>query len=199
MPYEYVCTVPQLERMVEELSKESEVAVDVEHSNKSYEGMTCLLQFSSRSKDYIVDVFPIWKEVPLLKKIMENESIIKVMHGAEMDTKWFQRDFNIHIINLFDTYRASRVLGFQKHSYAFLLNHYCEKSTDKTYQLADWRIRPLTQEMLHYARIDTHYLLEIFDRLRADMHQKAVSMNQDPEEVIRDVYASSYLVTKNEV
>lgn len=53
--------------------------------------------------------------------------------------------------------------------------------------------------MLHYARIDTHYLLEIFDRLRADMHQKAVSMNQDPEEVIRDVYASSYLVTKNEV
>nr|VVW85690.1 unnamed protein product [Nymphaea colorata] len=45
---------------------------------------------------------------------MENESIIKVMHGAEMDTKWLQRDFNIHILNLFDTHRASRVLGFPK-------------------------------------------------------------------------------------
>lgn len=103
------------------------------------------------------------------------------MHGAEMDTKWLQRDFNIHIINLFDTYRASRVMGFQKHSYAALLSHYCNQNTDKTYQLADWRMRPLTAEMIHYARIDTHFLLEIFDLLRADLHQKALSMSLDPE------------------
>jgi exosome complex exonuclease RRP6 len=80
---------------------------------------------STRKKDYIIDVFPIWREVPLLKRIMEDEKIIKVMHGAEMDTKWLQRDFNVHIINLFDTHRASRVLGLQKLSYAFLLNYYC--------------------------------------------------------------------------
>jgi exosome complex exonuclease RRP6 len=135
------------------------VAVDVEHSSKSYEGLTCLIQISSRKKDYIIDVFPIWRDMPLLKQIMENESIIKVMHGAEMDTKWLQRDFNIHIINLFDTHRASRVLGFPKLSYAYLLNYYCNQTTDKTYQLADWRQRPLSTEMLHYARLDTHFLL----------------------------------------
>ena len=56
-----------------------------------------------------------------------------------MDTKWLQRDFDIHIINLFDTYKASRVLGFPKFSYAYLLNHYCDTFTDKKYQLADWR------------------------------------------------------------
>jgi exosome complex exonuclease RRP6 len=66
------------------------------------------------------------------------------MHGAEMDTKWLQRDFNIHIINLFDTYRAARTLGLSKLSYAFLLNHYCGALTDKKYQLADWRVRPLS-------------------------------------------------------
>lgn len=52
-----------------------------------------------------------------------------------MDTKWLQRDFNIHIINLFDTHKASRVLGMERFSYAFLLNKYCLVSTDKKYQL----------------------------------------------------------------
>lgn len=37
---------------------------------------------------------------------------------------------------------------------------------DKRFQLADWRVRPLTPEMLHYARCDTHYLLYCHDRLR---------------------------------
>lgn len=53
--------------------------------------------------------------------------------------------------------------------------------------------------MIHYARIDTHYLLEIFDRLLADLHQKALTMRIDPHKVISDVYASSYEVTKIEV
>ena len=37
---------------------------------------------------------------------------------------------------------------------------------DKRFQLADWRARPLTPEMLHYARADTHYLLYCYDRLK---------------------------------
>lgn len=38
-------------------------------------------------------------------------------------------------------------------------------STDKRYQTADWRERPLSTEMLHYARLDTHYLLSIYDSM----------------------------------
>ena len=35
--------------------------------------------------------------------------------------------------------------------------------TDKRFQLADWRVRPLSPQMLQYARTDTHYLLHIYD------------------------------------
>ena len=35
--------------------------------------------------------------------------------------------------------------------------------------MADWRIRPLTPEMIKYARRDTHYLLFIYDCLRKDL------------------------------
>jgi hypothetical protein len=38
--------------------------------------------------------------------------------------------------------------------------------TNKSYQAADWRKRPLPARMLAYARTDTHYLLYVADRLR---------------------------------
>jgi hypothetical protein len=53
--------------------------------------------------------------------------------------------------------------------------------------------------MLHYARLDTHYLLEIFDRLRADIHQKALSIGKNPNQVFIDVYSSGHEVSRTEV
>lgn len=32
--------------------------------------------------------------------------------------------------------------------------------------MADWRIRPIPEEMMRYARSDTHFLLYIYDNLR---------------------------------
>ena len=41
------------------------------------------------------------------------------------------------------------------------------EQADKRLQLADWRGRPLSEEMLEYARrMDTHFLLYIHDRLK---------------------------------
>ena len=37
---------------------------------------------------------------------------------------------------------------------------------DKRWQLADWRVRPLSEEALLYARMDTHYLLYMYDRIK---------------------------------
>jgi exosome complex exonuclease RRP6 len=67
---------------------------------------------------------------------------------------------------MFDTFHASRALDLPRHSLAFLLSVYCDFTADKRYQLADWRIRPLPAEMLHYARSDTHFLLFVYDNLR---------------------------------
>jgi exosome complex exonuclease RRP6 len=47
---------------------------------------------------------------------------------------------------------------------------------DKKYQMADWRIRPLPQEMVDYARADTHYLLYIYDNMRNELLE-----NSNPE------------------
>jgi ribonuclease D len=40
---------------------------------------------------------------------------------------------------------------------------------DKKYQKADWGQRPLSNEMLNYARLDTHHLLGLRDRLQTEL------------------------------
>ena len=55
---------------------------------------------------------------------------------------------------------------------------YCDFIPDKRYQLADWRIRPLPDDMLLYARSDTHFLLYIYDNLRNALLDRSKSKSQ---------------------
>ncbi len=70
---------------------------------------------------------------------------------------------------MFDTGQAARVLEYPSAGLAHLLQHFVGFSADKRYQLADWRIRPLTPGMVHYARCDTHFLLYVHDRLKQEL------------------------------
>lgn len=73
---------------------------------------------------------------------------------------------------MFDTGQAARVLGLKSASLAHLLLEFCSVIADKKNQLADWRQRPLPEQMLHYAREDTHYLLYIHDILKQKLKEK---------------------------
>ena len=78
---------------------------------------------------------------------------------------------------MFDTGQAARVLQFKGFGLAFLLQSYCGVLADKKYQLADWRLRPLSKEMLKYAREDTHCLLYIYDHMRKELIEKGLKIN----------------------
>lgn len=65
----------------------------------------------------------------------------QVFHGADSDMEWLQRDFGVYVVRLFDTHQASRALNLARHSLDHLLTHFCNVSSDKRFQLADWRIR----------------------------------------------------------
>ena len=47
--------------------------------------------------------------------------------------------------------------------------------------------------------MDTHFLLEIWDKILQDLTKQSQSMNLDPESTIVDIYRSSHDVTLNEV
>jgi|JI10StandDraft_1071094.scaffolds.fasta_scaffold337852_2 ribonuclease D len=46
--------------------------------------------------------------------------------------------------------------------------------------------------MLKYARMDTHYLLTIYDYLRQDLQKQAKSMNLSISDILRDIHKSSH-------
>ncbi|KAG2731857.1 hypothetical protein G9P44_005444 [Scheffersomyces stipitis] len=60
---------------------------------------------------------------------------------------------------------------FLSFSLAYLLETFAHFKTSKKYQLADWRIRPLSPPMMAYARSDTHFLLSIFDQLKNKLYR----------------------------
>ena len=164
----------------------NEIAVDLEaHSHRTFAGFVCLIQLSIRRPeknntdssgspnvssgyDFLIDALTLRHVVPTyLGPILANPNIVKVMHGADSDIPWLQRDFGCYIVNLFDTGRASRILSFPSAGLAYLLRKYAGVDPDKTHQLSDWRRRPLPDDMRVYAVSDTRYLLDIYDRLRA--------------------------------
>jgi len=161
-----VSTVQQLRIAVAELAREKVLGVDVEHhSYRSYLGLTCLVQISTQEKDFLIDPLDIWAEMTLLNEVTANPKIVKVMHGCDSDVEWLQRDFSVYLVNVFDTHQAGKLLCLPRLSLAWLLQSYCGLPGDKQFQLADWRIRPLPEAMVQYARQDTRHLAFLYDTL----------------------------------
>ncbi|KAM3690588.1 hypothetical protein ACJW31_09G131000 [Castanea mollissima] len=171
-PFKLVEQVKDLKELAAKLRGVNEFAVDLEHNQyRSFQGLTCLMQISTRTEDFVVDTLKLRIHIgPYLREVFKDPTKRKVMHGADRDIVWLQRDFGIYICNLFDTGQASKVLKLERNSLEFLLHHFCGVSANKEYQNADWRLRPLPEEMLRYAREDTHYLLYIYDLMRIKLY-----------------------------
>ncbi|KAJ6639352.1 Exosome component 10 [Pseudolycoriella hygida] len=188
-PLMYVDTKQQLKQLMEtELVAVSELAVDLEHhSYRTFQGFTCLLQLSTREKDFIIDTLSLRDELHILNEVFTDPKILKVFHGADSDVEWLQRDLSIYVVNMFDTHQAAKRLGLPRLSLAFLIKHYCDFELDKTFQLADWRMRPLPEELILYARLDTHYLLYVWDCMKRDL----LTLANERTNLLQSVFQSS--------
>ena len=112
VPFTWVETKEGLEEMINKLRQAQEIAVDLEHhSYRSFQGFLCLMQISTREEDFIIDTLTLRDELEELNEVFTDPEIIKVFHGAESDIVWLQQNFNLYIVNLFDTFHASKVLS----------------------------------------------------------------------------------------
>jgi exosome complex exonuclease RRP6 len=128
-PFTWVDTVETFGQMLDALRNAREIAVDLEHHDyRTFSGFVCLMQVSTRGQDWIVDTLALRDELEELNEVFTDPNIVKVrnrycscvpmlnlfcqvFHGAESDIVWLQRDFNLYIVNLFDTYHASKLLS----------------------------------------------------------------------------------------
>ena len=155
----------------EELSTQDILAVDTEsNSLYAYQEQVCLIQFSTRKKDILIDTL-VLPDLSPLSPIFKSEKIMKVFHAAEYDLICLHRDYGFKFNFLFDTMIAARTLGYQRIGLGSLLEKYFNIHVEKKYQRANWGRRPLKPEMLEYARLDSHYLIPLAEILQKELRE----------------------------
>ena len=163
-----------LQALADELKRQPIVAVDTEsNSLYAYRERVCLIQFSTRTADYLVDPLGLDSLAPLAS-LFADPHIEKVFHAAEYDLICLKRDFSFQFANLFDTQVAARILGRKVVGLGSILGSEFGVKQDKRYQRANWGTRPLPPEQLHYAMLDTRYLIPLRERLADQLQQAGV-------------------------
>jgi ribonuclease D len=159
----------KLRDIAKALAKQDVLAVDTEsNSLYAYQEQVCLIQFSTREKDILIDSLAL-PDLSPLAPIFSSDQILKVFHAAEYDLICLFRDYGFRFNYLFDTMIAARTLGYQKIGLGSLLEKFFDVKMNKKYQRANWGKRPLKQEMLKYARLDSHYLIPLQEHLREEL------------------------------
>ena len=129
-----------------------------------------LLQLSTREHTAIIDPLSVGKPAGL-GALLEDPGVEIVFHDADYDLRLLHQDYGWHARNIFDTRVAAQLLGLRAFGLAALLERYFGVKLDKKHQRADWSMRPLTHGMLDYAAQDTIHLLELRDRLKAELER----------------------------
>jgi len=172
LAYTLITKPAELEDLTRHLSGEELIAVDTESNSLfAYQERVCLVQFSTINHDFLVDPLALPGLEPLAT-IFANDKIEKIFHAAEYDLVCLKRDFGFCFNNIFDTMVVSRILGKKSVGLGSLLQAEFGVEVNKRYQRANWGERPLPDHLLDYARMDTHYLIPLRNRLLAALVER---------------------------
>jgi len=161
-----------LERLLEALAEESEIAVDTEaDSFYHYQESVCLVQITAGGRDWLVDPLQ-GLDIRPLGEVLADPKRTKVFHDGEYDVLILKRQFGFGFANLFDTRVAAAALGMEAPGLAAVVGARYGYELDKSQQRSDWSRRPLTPRQVTYAQLDTHYLVPLMHAFISDLEEK---------------------------
>ncbi|CDI85009.1 Similar to nucleolar protein, related [Eimeria praecox] len=171
-------SLEDLEEVIEKITHDKAcraVGIDLEHhSLKSYRGFTCIITLVTSEEIYIIDTLSIFAHLHRLNAVTTDSSIVKILHNGENDVGWLQRDFNIFIVNAFDTGKAAQVLNIPGGiSLRNILWREFGVAKDVEMTTCDWSRRPLTERMKAYVVGDVRYLLTLYYRYAGKLSKEA--------------------------
>lgn len=165
-----------LGRLLDDLDGQHEIAVDTEaDSFFSYREKVCLVQITVEDRDYLVDPLAGFDMHPLGRMLADPQKT-KVFHDGEYDILILKRDFDFEFKNLFDTRVAAATLGSPNPGLASVLLEHFQIQLDKSMQRSNWGQRPLTEKQIRYARLDTHFLIDLMREQKAALESRSRAM-----------------------
>ena len=160
---ELLTSSDQVSDLARILSQERCIAIDTEsNSRHKYPERVCLVQVATGTKAYLIDTIVVDDMKPM-GEVLADETVVKVIQGAEYDIRCLDREWGFRVRNLFDTDIAARFVGMKQTGLSALtealLGVHIPK--DARIQKSDWSRRPLSEEAMNYAATDVWYLLSI--------------------------------------
>ena len=170
-PLPYLDTAQAVDEFMRSIAHAPILAIDTEGASfHRFVDRIYLLQLSTTERSAIID--PLGMETPpRLGEMLESDAVEVIFHDADYDLRLLHQDYGWHVRRIFDTRVAAQLLGLRAFGLAALLEKYFGVKLEKKHQRADWSMRPLTKDMLEYAAQDTKYLIELRNRMRADLEK----------------------------
>ena len=146
------------------------VAVDVERaSGFRYSQRAYLVQVFRRGAGlFLFDPPPIADFAPIQDAIGDAEW---VLHAASQDLPSL-RELGLEPATIFDTELAARLLGLERVGLGAVVEDTLGITLAKAHSASDWSTRPLPQAWLEYAALDVEHLVDVRDRLVAQLEEQ---------------------------
>lgn len=146
------------------------VAVDVERaSGFRYSQRAYLVQVFRRDAGvFLFDPPALGDFSPLQAAIGDSEWIF---HAASQDLPSL-RELELEPASLFDTELGARLLGRERVGLAAVVEDTLGITLKKEHSAADWSTRPLPDSWLEYAALDVLHLVDVRDRIAAELAEQ---------------------------
>lgn len=150
------------------------IALDTEYDSFRYfRDKLCLLQVQTDERTWLIDPLA-GLDLSFLGDVLIDEAVLKILHAGDNDIRILKRDYAFAFRNIFDTHRAASLLGTRELALCKLLETYLGVSLEKKMQRSRWDLRPLSEEQLDYAALDTAHLPALYRRLREELREKGL-------------------------
>jgi ribonuclease D len=167
MTHRWVERTAELEQVVDDLVTEPRYALDTEfHREKTYFPRLALVQLAWPGDVVLVD--PLRVDTAPFGRLFASPALA-VAHAAQQDLDVLRYAVGAIPERLFDTQVAAGFVGYGTPSLSSLVQGELGTAPVKGDRLTDWLHRPLTATQREYAASDVAYLLELHDRLVAQL------------------------------
>ncbi|MET0459545.1 MAG: HRDC domain-containing protein [Ilumatobacteraceae bacterium] len=167
MTHRWIDQTTELDEVVDVLVAQPRYAIDTEfHRERTYFPRLALVQLGW--PDGIVLVDPTVCDPAPLRRLFDSPALA-VAHAAQQDLDVLTHAVGAIPRHLFDTQVAAGFVGYGTPSLVSLLQGELGITPAKGDRLTDWLRRPLTEAQMSYAAADVASLLELHDRLVAEL------------------------------
>lgn len=171
MTFQWVDDQHEFDALIDSLAHVERIALDTEfHRERTYFPKLALVQIAWEPGQLVlIDALAL--DVASLSTVFESATQI-VIHASSQDLEVLRLACGTIPTHLFDTQIAAGFLGYSTPSLASLHADLLDMHLDKGDRLTDWLRRPLAPSVLDYAAGDVRHLLEIADRLTAELTER---------------------------